>query len=57
MSEELKEWVHKAEGDYFTARRELRARKNANYDSACFQPRNQMCLLQMRYQINNPYAL
>jgi HEPN domain-containing protein len=36
MSEELGEWIGKAEGDYFSALREYRARKNANYDSACF---------------------
>ena len=31
-----KEWVDKAEGDFITARRELRARKAPNYDAACF---------------------
>ena len=30
------EWVQKAEGDFTTAVRELRARKNPNYDAACF---------------------
>lgn len=30
------EWVAKAEGDFATAGREFRARKNANYDAACF---------------------
>jgi len=30
------EWVGKAEGDLATAKRELRARKNPNYDAACF---------------------
>ena len=30
------EWVEKAEADYATARRELRARKFPNYDAACF---------------------
>lgn len=30
------EWVGKAEGDFVTARRELRARKAPNYDAACF---------------------
>ena len=30
------EWVEKAEGDIATAQRELRARKNPNYDAACF---------------------
>ena len=30
------EWVNKAEGDFASAGRELRARKDPNYDSACF---------------------
>jgi HEPN domain-containing protein len=30
------EWVEKAEGDFTTSLRELRARKSPNYDSACF---------------------
>lgn len=30
------EWVEKAEGDYATTLRELRARKAPNYDAACF---------------------
>ena len=30
------EWIEKAEGDYASAQRELRARKDPNYDSACF---------------------
>jgi HEPN domain-containing protein len=30
------EWVDKAEGDFSTAGRELRARKDPNYDSVCF---------------------
>jgi HEPN domain-containing protein len=31
-----REWVAKAEGDFASARRELRARRDPNYDSACF---------------------
>jgi len=31
-----REWVAKAEGDYATARRELRARNRPNFDAACF---------------------
>ena len=31
-----REWVRKAEGDYATAAREMRARKSPNYDAACF---------------------
>lgn len=30
------EWVEKAEGDFATAGRELRARRYPNYDAACF---------------------
>ena len=30
------EWIESAEGDFATAGRELRARKNPNYDAACF---------------------
>lgn len=30
------EWVNKAEADFSSAQRELRARKNPNYDAACF---------------------
>ncbi len=30
------EWIEKAEGDYATAEREWRARKNLNYDAVCF---------------------
>jgi HEPN domain-containing protein len=36
-----KEWVNKAEGDYTTAQRELRARKSPNYDAACYH--SQQC--------------
>jgi len=36
MNELTAEWVAKAEGDYATARRELRARRQPNYDAACF---------------------
>ena len=31
-----REWVSKAEGDYATASREMRARRSPNYDAACF---------------------
>ncbi len=36
MKRLTREWVEKAEGDLASARRELRARKNLNYDDACF---------------------
>jgi HEPN domain-containing protein len=31
-----REWVDKAEGDFATTRREIRARKAPNYDAVCF---------------------
>jgi len=31
-----REWIEKAEGDYYSALRDLRARKYPNYDAACF---------------------
>jgi HEPN domain-containing protein len=36
MTSQVAEWVLKAEGDYLTAGRELRARKSPNYDAVCF---------------------
>ena len=36
MRDETLEWIQKAEGDFATATREVRARKNRNEDSACF---------------------
>ncbi len=36
MNELTTEWVAKAEGDYATATRELRARRSPNYDAVCF---------------------
>lgn len=36
MNELTAEWVAKAEGDYVTAGRELRARRLPNYDAVCF---------------------
>lgn len=31
-----KEWIDKAEGDWATTRREMRVRKEPNYDGVCF---------------------
>lgn len=42
MTDEASEWASKAEGDYFSALREYRARKNVNMDSACFHA--QQCI-------------
>ena len=36
MNPAVTEWVSKAEGDFLTAGRELRARKSPNYDAVCF---------------------
>jgi HEPN domain-containing protein len=36
MNELTLEWIEKAEGDYVTAGRELRARRRPNYDATCF---------------------
>ena len=36
MKPAVAEWVTKAEGDFLTAGRELRARKSPNYDAVCF---------------------
>ena len=30
------EWVEKADGDFHSAQREVRARKKPNFDAACF---------------------
>lgn len=42
MNEVIKEWIDKAEGDYFSAGREYRARKHPNYDAARFHA--QQCI-------------
>ena len=42
MNPLTREWVSKAEGDFATAMREVRARKAPNYDSACFH--SQQCV-------------
>ena len=36
MNDLTAEWIAKAEGDYATAGRELRARRHPNYDAVCF---------------------
>lgn len=36
MNPLTQEWIDKAEADFSTAERELRARKRLNYDSVCF---------------------
>ena len=36
------EWIAKAEGDYAMLQREMRARKDPNYDGACFHA--QQCI-------------
>lgn len=36
MNELTVEWINKAEGDFATAGREVRARTHPNYDAVCF---------------------
>jgi HEPN domain-containing protein len=36
MNALLQEWIDKAEGDFHTASREVRAIKSPNYDAVCF---------------------
>ena len=36
MKQSTLEWIEKAEGDWVEAQRAYRARKNPNYDAACF---------------------
>jgi len=36
MNELTREWIEKAEGDWRTSARELRARRHPNYDAFCF---------------------
>ncbi|HEX8639510.1 MAG TPA: HEPN domain-containing protein [Pyrinomonadaceae bacterium] len=36
MNPITREWIDKAEGDWATANREYKARKNPNYDAVCF---------------------
>jgi HEPN domain-containing protein len=42
MNGTVKEWLHKAEKDYATAKRELAALEEPNYDAVCFHA--QQCI-------------
>ncbi|OGP60133.1 MAG: hypothetical protein A2V67_07090 [Deltaproteobacteria bacterium RBG_13_61_14] len=42
MNETVKEWIAKAEADFATASRELRAEEKLNYDAVCFHA--QQCI-------------
>ena len=42
MSDLIKEWIIKAEGDFTTAKRELKASRSPNFDAACFH--SQQCI-------------
>ena len=42
MNEIVEEWISKAEADYNTARREMAAPSNPNYDDVCFHA--QQCI-------------
>ena len=39
MNGTVKEWIAKAEADYSTATRELKAAESPNFDAVCFHPR------------------
>jgi len=56
MKPAVAEWVSKAEGDFATAGREIRARKFPNYDAVCFHC--QQCAekyLKAVLQVNNKH--
>ena len=36
MKAATREWINKAEGDFGTARREMKVTRDANFDAACF---------------------
>ncbi len=42
MNEIVKEWIQKAEGDFKTAKREIKVTENPNYDAVCFHA--QQCI-------------
>lgn len=42
MNDTVKEWISKAEADYATASRELRAAESSNFDAVCFHA--QQCI-------------
>jgi HEPN domain-containing protein len=42
MNDTVKEWLEKAERDFATARRELAAQEDPNYDAVCFHA--QQCI-------------
>lgn len=42
MSELIDEWIRKADADYATARREMLADEDANFDAVCFH--SQQCI-------------
>lgn len=49
MKPVTKDWIEKAEGDFATAQREMRARKNPNYDAACFHAQQGMAQQALKY--------
>jgi len=52
------EWIEKAEGDFATAKRELRARKMPNYDAVCFhaQQSAEKYLKALLQEYSTPFA-
>ncbi len=55
MNAVITEWVQKAEGDFSTALREWRARKNCNHDAACFHA--QQCIEKYLKAVLQKYQL
>ena len=53
MTGTAREWLDKAEGDYSSAGRELRARKGVNYDAACFHAQQCVEKLMKALMIHN----
>jgi HEPN domain-containing protein len=45
MNESVKEWIQKAEGDFRTAGRELRADQQPNFDAVCYH--SQRCIAKL----------
>jgi HEPN domain-containing protein len=56
MKKSVHDWLRKAEADAVSARREFRARKQPNYDSACFHAQQciEKCLKALIDSSNRP---
>ncbi len=57
------EWIQKAEGDFYVANREYRARKNISYDAVCYHCQQKAekylkaCLLENSFPIPRTHSL